>query len=147
MVPVRIPVVKQALVEERQDAVRDARQRVALAQYQGDEKATEKANGILEQASKALDECLFTIRIQGFTDDADWDALINAHTAPGDDGELDWDAFCCALLAECVLDSDLTAEEWRDELWSPKWTRAERAELFRSANAANTTTGSGTPNA
>jgi hypothetical protein len=146
VVTVRIPVAKQAIVEDRQEALREAKQRRGLAEYQSDAKALERAQGAVEAAQGALDACLFTIHIQGLTDDGDYDALITKNTAAGDDGELDWDAFCLDLLAACVLDSDLTADDWRKELWQPKWTRAERAELFRAVNAANTTTGSGVPN-
>lgn len=146
VVTVRIPVVKQATVEDRQDALRDAKQRLGLATYQSDAKAQEKAEKAVQAAQAALDECLFTIEIQGLTDDADWDALITAHTAPGDDGDLDLDGFHCAVLEACVVNERMTAEEWRKELWSPRWTRAERSELFAAARAANTTTGTGVPN-
>jgi len=92
------------------------------------------------QAQAALDACCEWLVFHGLQAD-EFEALVQEHP-PGEDADPD-DAydeatFVPALLAACCQDSDLTAEEWAEELAGHN--PAERRELIDAVMEANTRT-------
>jgi len=92
----------------------------------------------VEAAQQRVDDCFFRVWFVGMRED-NFDALVNAHP-PTDEqreqarkaGEEEpiWneDVLPFELLEHCAQESDLTAEQWREEIEG--WTRAEKAEIL-----------------
>jgi hypothetical protein len=71
----------------------------------------------------------------------EFEALIGAHkpTKEQQDKGSQWnpDTFSVALIAACVVDSDLTEDEWSAELRSSQWPLADVNAMFSAALEAN----------
>lgn len=118
-----------------------------------DQKAKDDAAAKVKEAQAALDACFWDVAFQGLRSQGDFSALVNAHPPTDEqvaeakrDGAdeaaiekmMDMDGFHVALLMACIVDGDgMTAEEWRAELWSAKWTNADREALFMRVEMAN----------
>lgn len=115
----------------------EAKQRRLLAGV-GKDSTTEQvaeAEKAVQVAQAAVDACYYQLRLRGISA-ADLEALINAHPPKPDaeDGSSwDEDGLMPALVAACTVDSDLSADEWADELSSERWTRGDRKALFLAA--------------
>jgi len=149
-----VPIVEASVVDPLAENLRRARQavlRAELADAESDVRA--RAEASVEKAAAALDDCFWRVEFKGLADDAEWDALVNAHPAkdaqlakweadgaePSEKPTMDLDAFYLALLVACIVDGDgMTEADWRAELWDPeRWTRADRARLFGTVRLAD----------
>lgn len=159
-----IPLVTRAQIEPLAERLQQARNnvfRLRVLVADPDAKDVEKADREQEAAQAALDACFHRLEFRGLPGDDDLDALMNAHPVTDKqiadakaqiarakergDKEIDesmppydLDAFNVALLVACVIEGDgLTEDDWREELWSDRWTPADRADLFRRVLEAN----------
>jgi len=139
-----IPVVDSSTVDKIVTRLNQARQLSLMANLGDDKAAKDRAVAELAAVQTELDACFHRVEFTGLTSDADLDALLNAYPATAEqkakdpDATTDPDGFNLALLVACVVDGDgMTVEDWREELWSPKWTRADRNALFQAVSAAN----------
>lgn len=114
--------------EEQLDAAERA---LTTAQASGDP-------GAVAAAVAALEACRDRLVFQALPAH-EFEALIAAHEpqesdrASGDQ----WHAetFVPALIAACIVDSDLTEDDWKQELAG--WSVAERNAIFAAAVSAN----------
>lgn len=156
----RIPIEDWPTIEPLAEALQQARNVAYRAEMGDDAKAKAKAKTDVAAAQRKVDACFWPVEFRGLTDDADFDALINAHPATPqqvaaaakadeDKPTMDLDGFNLALLVACIVDGDgMTVDDWRAELWSERWTRADRSALFATVMRANTRSFSdGIPNA
>lgn len=146
-IPLRRAGETNAQAADRINALRErlqeARRTLAMAPY------TEKPDEVKATAQAAIDEltrelssCFHRLHFRGLAGDDEYNDLIDAHPpteeqkAKDKEATLDLASFQVALLMACLIDeSDLTADEWRDELWS--WPRPERTLLFQRVREAN----------
>lgn len=137
--------------EDQAAAFEGAKQRVQLANFTGDQEQLEKAKADLEAVKAAIEEegLVLTFKAVGRKR---FDELILEHPVGEETREEQKDlpeaeraifdpaTFWPALLAETVL-SDMTAEEWREEVFEgSEWNGAELKLLRDTAQAVNTQT-------
>jgi hypothetical protein len=109
------------------------------------ERAISAAEASAEQLQKRFDDMFYIVRFRAMPSD-DFDALVQLHQPT--DGEVQeateqrvdkplWNdlTFYPELLERCAVNSELSAEEWAEELKG--WTRAERKEVQARALEAN----------
>lgn len=160
-----IPLKPRSVIDPIVERLQDARQEAFRANSPGAmgskaqrEKRAREADAKVAEVKAELDACFFRQEFRALESDADLDRIINAHPATdeqiatakaenekreaaGDDPlpvpDLDIDGFNCAYVAACAVDSDLTADEWRKQLWSKRWSRADREALFARVHQAN----------
>lgn len=93
----------------------------------------------VKDAEAAYERASMTLRFRGITP-VEVDALRSEFTSSDDEedaAKFDVRGYTCALLAMCVLDSDLTAEEWDEELYeSGRWSEGEIAHIRDMAREA-----------
>jgi hypothetical protein len=151
-----LPLVPRATIDKLIPPLEEARRSLLVAPYTNGtatqkKAAVNKAAAAVEDAKAKLDACFYRVEFRGLPGDDDLDALINAYPATpeqiekakaagaeGDDvPQIDMDPFNVAYLHACVVDSDLTEDEWREELWSDRWTPADRRAIFDRVHQAN----------
>lgn len=128
-----------------------AKQRARLAAFTGDEEQVAKAKADLEAVKEEISETglVLTFKAVGRVR---FDALILEHPVDEELAEKEKDlpaqersvfepsTFWPALLSETVL-SDMTADEWREEVFEgTEWNAAELKLLRDTAQAVNTQT-------
>lgn len=135
-----VAIVPTEDVEAAQRAVAVARQMVAATLLHEDDTVKAKAETALTAAETNLAACFHRIWFRGLSD-RDFDALVALHPPTAEQAKEKWiwnpDTFNYALLEACVVDGDLTAAEWETELDSDRWSRADKAQMFAMALAAN----------
>jgi hypothetical protein len=166
-----IPLVERTVVDEIVERLQTARRARLIAPF-GDgtdaevRTAIRKADAAVKAAQVELDACFHRVTFRGLPGDDDLDALVNryppteAQVAEAQaaidkakaDGvakddlpslpQIDPDPFNLAYLMACVQDSDLTEDEWREELWSERWTPQDRSNaqgtgIFDRVHQAN----------
>lgn len=130
----------QAQVEAAKRKLDVARQLVAATLMSDDADVRSKAEAALEAAQAERDACFYRIEFRGLGL-TEYDALVKLHP-PTKAQEADkwlWnpDTFGYALLEAAAVASDLTAEDWAEELADEeKWPAPERARLISTALAA-----------
>lgn len=148
-----IPLSDAEIIDPLAERLQLARNVALRASLDDDQKAKDDAAAKVKAAEAEVDKHFWKVGFKGLTSDADFDALINAHpateaqkaAAKADGTEddvlakmVDLDEFYLALLAVCAVDTDgMTADEWRAELWSERWTKADRKALFATVDRAN----------
>lgn len=132
-----LPVGDATAAEER---LAEARQALVLAGIGKDDTdpARAKAQAKVDECQAAVDACYIPLVFQGIPA-ADFEALVAAHPSKSDDPDDMWDKDGLApdLVAACLTDSDMTADEWRAELASERWTRGDVDQLFLTAMSVN----------
>lgn len=105
-----------------------------------DEDEIAVAEAALEQARAAVKACYDTLTFRALPSH-EFEALISAHEPSKEQqkkgDQWNTDTFSPALLAACCVDSDLSEEEWAEELAS--WSVADRNAIFSAALSANVT--------
>lgn len=123
---------------DAQARLTQARQDLVLAGLgKGDDNpAKARAQAAVEQAQAAVDACYVPLIFQGLPA-SEFEALTAAHPSKSDDPDEVWDkdGLTPDLVAACLVDNDMTAEEWRAELAG--WTRGDLDALFVTAMRAN----------
>jgi hypothetical protein len=150
-----IPIVDRQTVDAIVERLQEARADVTRYRH-ADEPMFVKRFKEAQESERAvkaeLDACFYRVTFRALKNDAQIDRLLNAYpateeqiekakaagTAEADLPDLDTDSFNVAYLVACILNSDLTADEWRAELWSDKWTEPDRAAIFARVHQANT---------
>jgi hypothetical protein len=141
----RIPLEEHVEMMRRAKLVEEARNTIAAGIYLQNQRpddpsivdAVDKAKQELGVAQKALDACFHDIVFEGIPE-REFDKLVQAFPPPADQVEKAkeageempmWDEqeFPLALLERCTLESDLSMEQWREELAT--WSHAERQEI------------------
>lgn len=132
-----LDVFEAALV----DAQRELR-RAKVAAESDDDPKVEQAEAAVERAKQELEKCRDTIVFQSLPSH-EFEALISAHepTKEQQKNGDQWNSetFSPALIAACCVDSDLTEDEWAEELRSERWSVADRNAIFSKALSANVT--------
>jgi hypothetical protein len=134
-----IAVVDSEQVQAAQRQLELARQLQAASLLSDEDAVRAKALQAVERAQATRNACFHRIwfRSLGHTE---FDALVALHpAADGQVDELPWNpaTFDYALLEACVVDSDLTAEEWEAELADEKrWSAPDRNRVISMALAA-----------
>lgn len=152
-------------VSEARNLVRASR--LTLARVKGTEDeadvaaAVEESEKHLAEAEADYAACFYRVHFRGLPE-VDFNALQNAVPEPEEPEALPADAsdeqreahaaaqvayeaasdaaeddFIFALMEACADDSDMTADEWREELSSPRWSKPDRAAIRRAAVEAN----------
>lgn len=149
-----MPVEEFSVCQERARALSMATQTLAaaeaLTQREGRERedvrdALQQARDAVDAARKELNACFHRITFRGLPE-AEFDALVQLHPPTNaqleEAQEKDQDpplfneeTLYPALLEVCAQDSELSAEEWREEL--KNWTRAERRDIRAKVMEAN----------
>lgn len=141
-------------LEEAESHYRTALKGAELALISGDAHAETSASLRVERSRLALEEAKQAVREEGlaFTlvgiGRLRWDELLREHPPTEEmktaDKDLEQkrtfnpDTFWPALLAECVRDSDMTADDWRTEVFESKdWGPQELSDLRDRAAAVN----------
>jgi hypothetical protein len=127
-------------IEAAQRNLQLAQQMQAATMLHDDEAVRTKAVKVVAEAQAARDACFHRIWFRSLGD-VEFDALVALHPPlPGQDADrLAWNptTFEPALLEACVVDSDLTAEEWADELADEsRWSGPDKRAVSRAAMAA-----------
>lgn len=138
-----IAIVPQEQIEAAKRRLDVANQMVVATLLNDDPDVREKADAALAAAQAERDACFHRIEFRGLGLD-DFDDLVQLHPATPEqekdpDYTVAWNrpAFDYALLAEATVDSDLTAEDWAEELAdTTRWPAAERARLINTCLAA-----------
>lgn len=136
-----LAVVPSEDVETAQQRVDIAQQLVAATLLSPDDDVRERGQTELDKAKAARAACFHRIWFSGLGE-TDFDALVRLHppTPAQEADKWPWnpDTFNYALLAECAVDSDLTAEEWEAEVNdTERWSRADKARVIAAALACN----------
>lgn len=138
-----IPIADSDTVDKLVGRLNDARQALTFANISDDKAAQNRAQAEVDKVQAEVDACFYRVHFKGLSSDADLDALMNAH--PPTDEQRDKglaynpDTFDLALLVASITgDDEMTEDEWRAEVYSDKWTRADRRRLFDTVTAANT---------
>jgi hypothetical protein len=136
-----ISIVDSEEVEAAQRSVTVAQQLVAATLLHDDPAVRARADKALADARATRDACFHRIWFRGLPLE-EFDALVALHPPTEEQHREKWiwnpDTFNYALLAECAVDSDLTAEEWAEELADgDRWTRADRTKIISTCLAAN----------
>lgn len=150
-----IPQVPRPTIDAIIERLNEARQAAYRAHSPGAtgtkaqrEKTAREADAKVAEVKAEFDACFYRVEFRALKDDADMDALVNAYPATeaqkakDPEAEIDMDAFNVAYLVACVQNSDLTEDEWRAELWSDRWTAADRWNsmglgIFNKVHEAN----------
>lgn len=136
-----IAVADTEAVEEAQRVLVTAQQIAAGAMLGDDADVKARAKELLDEAKAHRAECFHRVWFRGLPFD-EFDALVALHPPTDEQRRSDeqhaWnpDTFVWALLEECVVDGDLTADEWKAELGSDRWTSADRQRFLGMAIAA-----------
>lgn len=127
-------------IDRVQRRLEAARQMVVATLLHDDEDVRERAERALEQAQAERDKCFHRIwfRSIGLTE---LDALSAEHPPTDAQREDGWawnpETFNYALLAAAVVDGDLNADDWAEELSDEdKWPAPDRRSLINSCLAA-----------
>lgn len=92
------------------------------------------------EAKAARDACFWRVEFRGLPTE-DMEALVNEYGRDPDakdDEDSENDRFIYELVAASYVgDGGLTADEWREELSSDRWSRAERSAFLNKAHEAN----------
>ncbi len=148
-----IPIAESDVVDPLAERLQQARN-AAFRAYLGDDDAEkDRADSRVVEAKAEVDACFHRLDFQGLRSDADFNALVNAFPATPEQVEkanadgateddvkamMDLDGFNVALLVACIVDGDgMTEAEWREELWSDRWTATDRKALFDRVMLAN----------
>jgi hypothetical protein len=134
--------------ERAKAALEESQQRLVLAQVRAkDDAAIRAADQAVRRARTKYTKVSLTIEFRGLTEE-ERDTLMAAHPATDEmrveDADKDEDekrdinrkTFLPAALEVCALESDLTEEEWADELSSDRWTAGEANALFKAVVSA-----------
>lgn len=149
-----IPIKPRPVVDEIIGRLEEARRELLMANNSQSSPGTRAAKRVRDaeaQVAKVkteLDACFYRLHFRALKDDADMDALMLAHPpteaqkAKNPDAKVDPDPYYVALLTACAVGSDLTEEEWQAELWSERWTEADRwningTGIFNKVDEAN----------
>ncbi len=139
-----IPITESEVVDPLSEALQIARQQAFRANLGTDQKAKDEAAAKVTAAKAALDACFWIVDLQGLRSGADFNALVNAYPATEEqkaadpEAEMDLDGFHVALLMASIVDGEgMTEAEWREALWSDRWTKADRDQLFSTVRLAN----------
>lgn len=128
-----IAVESTEVIEAAQRRLNAARQLEVATMLSDDTGVQERAAGALREAEEARDACFHRVYCRGLTLD-EFDALV-ALNPPTDaqarEGRSWGNGFDIALLTVCAEDSDLTREEWEEQLTT--WTAAERRRAIAAA--------------
>lgn len=133
----------QAAKDELEAAESDARLTEMVAKGEGANAVRKRAKDRVAKAKRTYEKHSVTIYFRGLTED-ERDALMSAHPVtdeqrqkeiedevPVDDRTLiNRATFLPAALAVSALDSDLSEQDWSDELSSDRWTAGEKQALF-----------------
>ncbi len=126
-----IPIVDSDTVDAVARRLQEARQAATVARYQDPKKLPELEREV-EKLKAELDACFHRLTFRGLPGDDDLDRLMNQHPYTGDlTGDerppYDMDGFNVALLVACCKNGDgMTEDDWREELWSERWTPQDR---------------------
>lgn len=125
--------------EEQHDAARQEF-RLATLRHGQDSEEAKAAQAKVDEARAALSACSYRLTFHNLAPDV-FEALVAAHPPSKeqqDDGD-QWNAatFTPALVAACAVDSDMTEQEWIDELNSDRWSVADRNGVFLAALSCN----------
>lgn len=116
-----------------------ARQMQAATMLTEDDAVRDKAVQVVEKIQAERDACFHRIWFRSLGDN-EFDALVTLHPpVDGPHGDLAWnpETFDYALLEACVVDGDLTAAEWADELADEqRWSGPDKRRLLAMAFAA-----------
>lgn len=126
---------------EAEERVTAAQSALRLAGLRDDDEAKVAAQAELDEARAALSACVHRVVFHNLPADA-FEDLIGAHPPQKDKKDTDtWDArtFRPALIAACAVDSDMTEQEWAEELASERWNEADVDAIFMAALSANVT--------
>jgi len=123
---------------QRQVAV--AEQLVAATLLHQEDHVRARAAAALEQAEAARAACFHRIEFKHVPLE-DFDALVKLHPPTPAQSKDEWawnpDTFNFALLEACVVDGDLTADDWEAELADEeRWSPADKRHLINMALAA-----------
>lgn len=133
-----IAIAPAEQVEAAQRRVDVARQLQAATLLQEDPEVRERAQRLLDEALAARGECFHRIWFRGLGH-TEFDALVALHPPTDEQDGASWNSetFIPGLLAACVVDGDLTAEEWAAELADEtRWSASERRAVISMALAA-----------
>ncbi len=134
-----ISVAPSEQVAAAQRQLELARQLQAASLLHEEDAVREKAAEAVGRAQAARDACFHRIWFRSLGN-IEFDALVTLHpAADGQGDDLPWnpETFDYALLAECVVDSDLTAQEWQAELADEKrWSGPDKRRVIAMALAA-----------
>ncbi|MGH3497863.1 MAG: hypothetical protein ACRDP1_10400 [Nocardioidaceae bacterium] len=136
-----VPQVDSDVADAKAAEFRQAVETLGMVRYSDDAAAIGKAEKVVAGARKALAACFYRVSFTGLSE-VDFDALVNAHPPTAEQAEAgaSWndDTFTFALIEASIVDGDgMGADDWRAELDSPRWTRADRAAFIRAALDAN----------
>lgn len=136
-----VPIVDSDVVDEISTRVRAIDERLDFATTLKNEEMAEAARKDLAKVKAELRACFYRISFTGLPL-ADFDALVNEYPPDAEQskrGEV-WGAdFIYALIEASVIDGGgMTTEEWKAEMDSARWTRADRAAFFNAVLSANT---------
>lgn len=133
-------IVDDQVAGEAETNLAGAERDLRRAKVSGDEAEIAAAEEALEQAKAAVRACYDTLLFRALPSH-EFEALISAHEPTKeqqkDGAQWNTDTFPPALLAACAVDSDMSEQEWAEEL-SP-WSVADRNAVFSAALSANVT--------
>lgn len=136
-----LPIVESEEADAKGKRVTELTNRRDFARVTKDNETVAKLDVEIAEAKADLAACFYRISFKGLTM-LDFDALVNEHPPTKEDAKNDmqWneETFVYALLeASCVNEDNMTAEEWKADLNSGRWTRADRNALFNAVYSAN----------
>lgn len=124
---------------EKYEAARAAL-RLAEMRHGKDSDEAAEARESLSAARAEWSACTYRITFRNLPSD-EYEALVAAHppTKEQQDKGDQWDraTFAPALIAACAVDSDMSEDEWVEELKSDRWPVADRDAVFLKALGAN----------
>lgn len=121
-------------LEEAQQAF----QLLKVYQAQGKEIDLAKPEAAVKKAASMYEKNSITLTFRGLSPD-EVDTLRSEFTVDDEDKDAKFDTkgYTCALLAAATVDSDLTADEWRHELYeSGRWSEGEVRKIGDAAHDA-----------
>lgn len=134
-----IPVRPAEDIAAAQRKLEVARQLQAATMLSEDEDVRAKSARVIEEMQAERDACFHRIWFRSLGHN-EFDALVALHPAPeGQDDDTPWDTrtFEYALLAACVVDGDLTADDWATELADEqRWSGPDKRRMIAMAFAA-----------
>lgn len=136
-----LAIVDGDVIEAAQRRLEVARQMAAAVMLQDDPDVTARADEVLARAEAERDACFHRIYFRGLHE-TEFDALVQLHPPTAEQAADQWlwnpDTFNLGLLEACAVDSDLTAQEWAEEIADvERWTRADKKQLISMCLAAN----------
>jgi hypothetical protein len=133
-------IVEESVAEAAEMNLGGAERDLRRAKVNGDESEIAAAEAALEQAKEQVRACYDSLTFRALPSH-EFEALISAHEPTKEQQKegAQWnnDTFSPALLAACCVDSDLSEDEWAEELAS--WSVADRNAIFSAALSANVT--------